>query len=332
VKSIRGVIGFVRAVEAGSFAGAAKKLGVTPVAVSKNVQRLEREFGVRLLQRSTRKLSLTQEGRAYYERCTGPLRALENAQTAITEKGKTPTGALRVTCLSPFGRTYVLPLVPRFSRLYPGIELELHLDDSISDMISGGYDVGIRAGEAGDGTMVVRDVAPLHFVVCGAPSYLAERGIPLSVTELSKHNCLRLRGLGASQAMPWRLGPQKKSSPSPSISGNFLANDLPALVTAAVHGQGLVFAPLPFVLPLFRTGMLRPVLPECLSQPARILIHYVSRRNLATRVKAFVNFMLLHLRRNPDLASDPRTLLAPFVNLPLKPLPDHPSLEEGELG
>jgi LysR family transcriptional regulator, transcriptional activator for dmlA len=107
VKSIRGVVGFVRAVEAGSFAGAAKKLGISPVAVSKNVQRLERQLGVRLLQRSTRKLSLTEEGRAYYERCTGPLRELENAESAITERGRSPTGALRVTCLSPFGRTYV---------------------------------------------------------------------------------------------------------------------------------------------------------------------------------------------------------------------------------
>jgi DNA-binding transcriptional LysR family regulator len=316
VKSIRGVVGFVRAVEAGSFAGAAKKLGITPVAVSKNVQRLERELGVRLLQRSTRKLSLTQEGRAYYERCTGPLLELENAESAIIEKGKTPTGALRVTCLSPFGRAYVLPLVPGFSRLYPGIELELHLDDAVSDMIAEGYDVGIRAGEARHGTMVMREVAPLHFIVCGAPSYLAERGMPLSVADLSKHNCLRLHGRGLSRPAPWKLG---QHSEKLSISGNFLANDIPALVTAAVHGQGLVFAPLPFVLPLFRTGALRPVLPECVPQPARIFIHYVSRKHLAARVRAFVNFMLERLRRNPDLRSDPPTLLAPFVNLPMKP-------------
>jgi DNA-binding transcriptional LysR family regulator len=312
VKSIRGVVGFVRAVEAGSFAGAAKKLGVTPVAVSKNVQRLERQLGVRLLQRSTRKLSLTQEGRAYYERCCGPLRELENAQSVITERGKSPTGALKVTCLSPFGRVYVLPLIPDFSRRYPGIELELHLDDAVTDMIAGGFDVGIRAGEARDGTMVMREVAPLYFVVCGAPSYLAERGIPLSVTDLSRHNCLRLRGRD-SQSMPWRLGPGHLSE-APPITGNFLANDIPALVTAAVHGQGLVFAPLPFVLPLFRTGALRPVLPESVSQPARIFIHYVSRKHLAARVKAFVNFMLEHLRGHPDLISDPQTLLAPFVN------------------
>ena len=313
MKSIRGVIGFVQAVEAGSFVGAAKKLGITPVAVSKNVQRLERQLGVRLLQRSTRKLSLTQEGRAYYERCTGPLRELENAEAAITAKGKSPTGALKVTCLSPFGRAYVLPLLPRFSRLYPGIELELNLDDAVSDMIGGGYDVGIRAGEAREGTMVMREVAPLHFVVCAAPSYLAERGVPLSVEDLAKHNCLRLRlrDSGAPSAA-WKLG-TGQSATSPPISGNFLASDIPALVTAAVHGQGLVFAPLPFVLPLFRAGALRPVLPECVSQPARIFIHYVSRRHLAARVRVFVNFMLEHLRGNPDLTSDPQTLLAPFT-------------------
>ena len=319
MQSIRGVVGFVRTAEAGSFAGAAKKLGISPVAVSKNVQRLERRLGVRLLQRSTRKLSLTEEGRQYYERCVGPLRELESADTAITDKGRSPTGTIRVTSLSPFGRTYILPLLPAFSRLYPGIELELHLDDAVSDMIAGGYDVGIRAGEARDGSMVMREVAPLNFVVCAAPSYLAERGVPSTVAELSKHNCLRLRGRGpATHSLPWRLGP-KGLADSPSIKGNFLAHDITTLVTAAVHGQGLVFAPLPLVLPLFRTGALRPVLPECVSQSARIFIHYVSRKHLPARVKAFVNFMLEHLRRNPDLTSDPQLLLAPFIGLPMKP-------------
>jgi DNA-binding transcriptional LysR family regulator len=316
VKGIRGVVGFVRTVEAGSFAGAAKKLGVSPVAVGKNVQRLERELGVRLLQRSTRKLALTEEGRLYYERCSGPLRDLENAQSAIAEKGRSPSGTVRVTSLSPFGRTYVLPLIPAFSRRYPGIELELHLDDALSDMIAGGYDVGIRAGEARDGTMVMRELAPLTFVICGAPSYLAERGIPATLADLAKHNCLRLRGRGpAGRSLNWSVGP-RKSPVSPPVKGNFLAHDITTLVSAAVHGQGLVWAPLPLVLPLFRSGALRPVLPDCVSQPARLFIHYVSRRHLPARVRAFVNFMLEHLRRNPDLTSDPRALLAPFVAVP----------------
>ena len=131
IESIRGVVGFVQTVAAGSFAGAAKELGVSPVAVSKNVQRLERRLGVRLLQRSTRKLSLTEEGRLFHERCIGPLRELESAQSAVKDKGRSPAGTLRLTSISPFGRTYVLPLLPAFSRLYPDIEVELHLDDAI---------------------------------------------------------------------------------------------------------------------------------------------------------------------------------------------------------
>ena len=318
MKGIRGVVGFVRTVEAGSFAGAAKKLGISPVAVGKNVQKLERQLGVRLLQRSTRKLALTEEGRLYYERCTGPLRDLENAQFAIAEKGRSPSGMLRVTCLSPFGRAYVLPLVPAFSRLYPNIELELHLDDAVSDMIAGGYDVGIRASNVRDGTMVMRDVAPLPFVVCGAPSYLAERGVPATPADLAAHNCLRLCGRGPASRRPnWFLGPDRIAV-SPPVSGNFLAHDITTLVAAAVQGQGLAFAPLPLVLPLFRTGALRPVLPQYVSQPARICIHYLSRKNLSARVRAFVDFMLERLRGNPDLVSDPQMLLAPFVGAPAK--------------
>ena len=329
MKGISGAVGFVRTVEAGSFAGAARKLGITPVAVSKNVLRLEQRLGVRLLQRSTRKLSLTEEGRLYYERCVGPLRELESAESAITERGRSPSGTVKVTSLSPFGRAYVLPLIPAFSRLYPGIELDLRFDDAVSDMIAGGYDVGIRAGEARDGSMVMREVAPLNFVICEAPSYFVQRGMPLTVADLSKHNCLRLRGRGpATDSLKWRLGP-KGSVDSASIKGNLIAHDITTLVTAAVHGQGLVFAPLPFVLPLFRTGELRPVLPECVSQPARIFIHYVSRKHLPVRVKAFVNFMLEHLRGNPDLTSDPQALLAPFVGLPSSRPPALRTLQDG---
>ena len=311
VESIRGVVGFVRTVAAGSFAGAAKALGVSAVAVSKNVQRLEHQLGVRLLQRSTRKLGLTQEGRLFYERCTGPLQELERAQSAVREKGGSPAGMVRVTSLSPFGRAYVLPLLPAFGRLYPHIEVELHLDDSISDMIAQGYDVGIRAGQMRDGTMVAREIAPLHFVVCGAPSYLAEHGIPATPADLTKHNCLRLRRERSGSAAGWLLGP-KENPASAAVRGNFIANDITTLVAAALHGQGLVFAPLPFVLPLFRAGTLVPVLPQWISQPAHVFLHYPNRRHLPVRVRSFVNFLLERLRKNPDLCSDPQALMAPF--------------------
>jgi DNA-binding transcriptional LysR family regulator len=313
VENVRGVIGFVRTVGAGSFAGAAKELGVSPVAVSKNVQRLERRLGVRLLQRSTRKLGLTEEGRLFYERCVGPLRELETAQSAVKDKGRSPAGRLRVTSISPFGRTYVLPLLPEFSRRYPDIEVELHLDDAISDMIADGYDVGIRAGEMKHGTMIAREIAPLHFVVCGSPSYLAKNGIPRKPEDLAKHNCLRLRGRSASaRTLNWHLGPDRVPA-SPPIGGNFLANDITTLAMAAVHGHGLAFVPLPLALPLFRSKALVPVLTDWISKPAHLFIHYPNRRHLPMRVRSFVNFMLDRFRKNPDLTSNPQTLVAPFA-------------------
>jgi DNA-binding transcriptional LysR family regulator len=311
VESIRGMIGFVRTVAAGSFAGAAKELGVSPVAVSKNVQRLERRLGVRLLQRSTRKLSLTQEGRLFYERCTGPLRELESAQAAVKDKGRSAAGRLRVTSISPFGVTYVLPLLPEFSRRYPQVEVELHLDDAVSDMIADAYDVGIRAGEMTDGTMIVREIAPLHFIVCGAPSYLGKHGIPRKPADLVRHNCLRLQGRTTlARSGNWLLGPNRASLP---VSGNFLTNGITTLVAAAVHGHGLVFAPLPLVLPLFRSAALVPLLPDCISKPAHLFIRYPNRQHLPMRVRSFVNFMLERFRNNPDLVSDPQVLVAPYL-------------------
>jgi DNA-binding transcriptional LysR family regulator len=304
--SIRGVLGFVKTVAAGSFAAAAKELGVSPVAVSKNVQRLERELGVRLLQRSTRKLSLTEDGRVFHERCVGPLQALEDAHTAVKEGGRAPAGVVRVTCVSPFGRSYVVPVLPHFSQRYPRIQVELDIDDALNDMIAGRYDVGIRVGPLRDSSMVVREVAPLPFVVCAAPAYLAVRGVPRDPRDLARHNCLRLRARSTGRALPWLLGPERVPVP---VDGDLVSNDLTALVTAALHGQGLVCAPVPLVLPLLRAGALVPLVTDWLGLGAHVFIHYPNRRNLPARVRCFVNFVVDALRANPDLTGDVQTLL-----------------------
>lgn len=179
-------------------------------------------------------------------------------------------------------------------------------------MIAEGYDVGIRAGEMRDGSMVVREIAPLHFVVCGAPSYFTANSIPATPADLAKHNCLRGRAARPDRALNWMLGP-KRMAVTPPVSGNFVSNDITTLVTAATHGQGLVFAPLPLVLPLFRAGTLAPVLPEWIAQPAHVFIHYPNRRQLPMRVRSFVNFLLERLRGNPDFGSDAQALVKPFL-------------------
>jgi DNA-binding transcriptional LysR family regulator len=307
-EGIRGVIGFVETVAAGSFAGAAKKLGVTPVAVSKNVQRLERQLGVRLLQRSTRKLSLTAEGRLFYERCSGPLRDLQGAQSEVAERGRSPVGTLRVTCLQPFGRAFVVPLLTGFSRRHPGIEVQLDLSDATRDLIGEGFDVAIRAGLPRGSSAVAREIAPLNFVVCGAPAYVAVHGMPQRPEELAHHNCLRL-SRGAPGAQGWTLGADRRFV---EVTGNMVAGDLVTLAALATQGHGLAQVPLPLVLPALREGKLVPVLTDWITQPTRLYLCYPNRKGLPARVRSFVNFMLEELRANADLQSDPQALLAPF--------------------
>lgn len=308
MNSIRGVQGFVKTMETGSFAAAAKQLGVSPVAVSKNVQRLERELGVRLLQRSTRKLSLTDEGRLFYERCQGPLHALQDAHATVRERASVAAGVVRVTSVSPFGRSFVMPLLPLFSHRYPQVTIELDLDDTVSDMIGQRYDVGVRIGPLRDSSMVAREIAPLPFIVCASPAYLAARGTPRQPADLATHNCLRMRSRATGQALNWSLGPE--STPvAPPVEGNLVCNDITALVMAALHGQGLVCAPMPLVLPLLRAGALLPVMPDWLARGAHVFIHYPNRKNLPARVRSFVDFMLEHLRSHPDLAGDAQRLI-----------------------
>ena len=152
----------------------------------------------------------------------------------------------------------------------------------------------------------------LHFVVCGSPAYLSEAGIPSNPADLARHNCLRLRDRGSGPGFNWRLGPQREPV-SPPVAGNFVANDITTLVMAALHGQGLVCAPLPLVIPLLRAGALIPVLPDWVSHGVQLFLHYPNRRNLPARVRTFVDYLLQELRKNPDLTTDPQVLLAPFI-------------------
>jgi DNA-binding transcriptional LysR family regulator len=316
MSSLLGITNFVRTVRAGSFAGAARELNISAVAVSKNVAALERALGVRLLNRSTRALSLTEEGRAFHERCAEPLRALEDAAASAKSSAESPGGLIRVTSLTPFGRGYVIPLLSKFARLYPQIEIDLRLNDSVVDMAADGFDIGIRAGLVKSPSVIAREICNLNFVVCGAPSYFAQRGVPKLVEDLARHNCLRLALTQAAvkadeRMLNWRVGPAREWL-APPAQGTLIANDFNSLELAAIGGVGLFNAPLPLVMPHFRSGALRPVLPQCRSSALSIYLYYRSRRNQPARVRVFVDFLLEHLRGHPDLVDDPTLLCAPF--------------------
>ena len=320
MNSLLGITNFLRTVRAGSFAGAARGLGISAVAVSKNVASLESELGIRLLNRSTRALSLTEEGRIFHEQCDAPLQAIEAACAGAKQASESPTGLLRITCLSPIGRGLVIPLLHKFCLRNPYIELDLRLEDKVSDMVAEGFDVGIRVGNIEDPAIVARKISDLPFVVCAAPSYLAAHGVPQFISDLAKHNCLRIGSQKASNpaisksantANNWYLGPTR-SAVTPPVKGNFIGGDFNALEQAALGAMGLFHAPLPLVIPHFRTGLLRPVLPLALSSQLSLYLHYRSRRNQPARMRIFIDFMLEHLREHPDLAGDPKTLCAPY--------------------
>lgn len=311
---------FVRAAQLGNFSAAAREFGVSAVAVSKNIAALEAALGVRLFNRSTRSVTLTAEGRNFFERCAEPLRAIEEAGRLAQQESAAPTGVVRVSCVKPFGRGYVIPLLQRFGRRYPQVRIEFSLDDRIVDLAQEGVDIGIRAGGMPTASAIAREICPLSLVLCGAPDYFAHYGVPRTTADLAAHNCLRLgwpereedggtRRAGHLNA--WRIGDAAAPQEVP-VRGNFAASDFLALESAALAGLGLVQAPLPLVLPHFRAGTLRPVLPAAMLHGLSIQLHYRSRKHQPVRVKLLIEFLLAELRAVADLSGDAKALCAPY--------------------
>jgi DNA-binding transcriptional LysR family regulator len=312
MKSLKGIESFIEVARAGSFTGAAKQLGVSAVAVSKNVATLERQLGVRLFQRTTRTLSLTAEGQTFYEQCLGPLRELEAAQAVVQQSGKALSGLVRMTSATPFGTGYILPMLPKFQALHPKVQISLHLDDAVNDLIAQNYDIGIRVGQLRDSSLVARPISPLPFVVCGSANYLTNRGVPIQLDDLAQHNCLRLTRPGSHDPMPWFLKGASTNKDN-QIKGNLLINDFSSLLMAAVQGQGLVCVPLPLAMPFFRSGQLQPVLTDLIESKIQVYLYYPNRQNLPTRTRSLIDFILSQLKQEKDLQTPAQVLLAPFT-------------------
>jgi DNA-binding transcriptional LysR family regulator len=269
-------------------------------------------LGVRLFQRTTRKLNLTPEGHVFYRQCLGPLRELEAAQAVVEQSGKALSGTVRVTCPAPFGTGFILPLIPKFHAVNPTVHIDLHLDDAVNDMVADGFDVGIRVGQLKDSSLVARPIAPLPFVVCASVDYLKLRGWPTALVDLAQHNCVRLSRPGSRDPMPWLLRGADATA-NRLIKGNLQVNDFSALVMAAVQGQGMVCVPLPLVMPLFRAGQLRPVLTDLIEPRVQVYLYYPNRKNLPSRTRSFVDFVLNRLKHEDDLHTAPAVLVAPFA-------------------
>jgi DNA-binding transcriptional LysR family regulator len=288
MSQLEGIEYFVRTVEAGSFAAAARRFGVTPSAVSRQVARLEDDLGVPLLARTTRSLSLTHDGQAFHARCLRVLEELGEARDALARVRKKPAGVLRVDAPVALGRAVFAPRLPEFLERYPDIDVELTLRDQLIDPVVEGSDVLVRIGPPRDSSLIARHLGHSRLVLCGAPSYLRKRGIPNRPADLARHECLSYLRPDGRQCWRFRSGEQLLEIVP---LGHLQVNDAGVLATHAVAGRGLVMMFDFLVADAIARGELVAVLEPYAPPPWPIHALYPKNRHLVPKVGAFLDFL-----------------------------------------
>lgn len=276
----------VRVVDAGSLSAAGRALGFTPAMVSKRITRLEQRLGVRLLQRTTRRLAPTETGRAFYERAVAILAAVDDAEALVTGRAEQARGPLRVSAPTSFGRMHIAPHLKRFLEDNPEIRLELDLTDDFVDLVSAGIDVAIRIGSLPDSSLVAQRLAPNRRMLCATPAYLAAHGVPENLQQLGRHHLL-----AASHQTPWRLtGPD--GTISFPVTSLIRTNSSEVVREATLADIGIALRSNWDVGPEVRHGRLRQVLPEYGgAEDAAIFAVYPNRKLVAPGVRRFVRFL-----------------------------------------
>jgi len=281
---------FVRAVERGGFSAAARELGMTPSAVSKLVTRMEDRLGVRLLNRTTRKLALTPEGEAYFHRAQRILADIEEAENEVARFRARPHGKLRINVGTAFGGYQFVPALPEFLARYPEIEVEITITDRVVDLMEEGADVGIRTGELHDSPLVARRICDMERVICAAPEYLRRHGTPRTPGDLAKHNCLVLAGTPQFHLWPFD---SPEGVRSVEVRGNVTASNAETLVQLAAMGLGIIRLADVIVGDAIAKGQLRPVLADVHHvEPLPLHAVFPQGRHRSPRVAALVDFLV----------------------------------------
>jgi DNA-binding transcriptional LysR family regulator len=289
---------FVRVAALGSFSAAARALNLSQTMVTKHVAALEERLGVKLLHRSTRRLTLTEGGRDYLTACERILAEIEEAEASASLDRIEPRGTLRLNVPLTFGFRHIAPALPEFNRLHPDVSFDLGLADRFVDLIEEGWDLAIRIGRLKDSSLVARRLAPCRTVVCAAPSYLKEHGTPQTLEDLARHNCLGYTLPSAAGANRWTFGTEGEIVVP--VQGNLRANNGDALLAAAVAGQGLIYQPTFIVRDSLRAGALVPVLGAYATPEFGIHAVFPSGRQAPAKVRAFVEFLARRFAPEPE--------------------------------
>ncbi len=278
---------FIAVVEHGGFSSAARALGVSKSAVSKRINQLEDQLSVRLLQRTTRRLSLTEAGECYYQHAQKAWQHALLAEDSVTQLQKNPHGRLRINAPMSFGRLHLAPLIPDFLARYPDVTVDMVMDDKHVDLIDAGFDIAIRAGDLPDSTMVARKLVDCHSVICASPEYLAQHGQPSTPADLLSHNAILYSY--SPNAADWTFM-DVDGEEVVTVSGNYQVNNSEVLREALLKGAGIGRLPTFVAGADIQAGRLTPLLTHYQMPAKSIYAVFPERTYMPAKVRAFLDF------------------------------------------
>jgi LysR family transcriptional regulator for bpeEF and oprC len=291
---------FVQVVDAGGFTRAAENMQLPKATVSTLVQSLEAALSVKLLHRTTRQVSVTADGAAYYERCLRILSDVREAEESLSRTRLSPSGRLRVDAPTGLASDILIPALPDFFERYPDILLEMGCSDRPVDLIEEGVDCAVRGGTLDDSSLIARRVAIMHFVTCASPSYLAKYGHPAHPSELQRHRCVNYFSARTGKIYDWDFSRDGERIQVP-LPGHIAVNDTNAYVAAGLAGLGIVQMTNFMFEPLIQQGRLEIVLPEWTSDPLPVHVVYPQNRHLSAKVRVFVEWVAELFSNHPGM-------------------------------
>ncbi len=280
---------FVLLAQTGSLSGAARALDITPPAATKRLAQLENRLGVRLVNRTTRRISLTQEGNTYLHHARHILAAIAQMEDAVTTAGQTLQGLIRVNSTLGFGRTTIAPLVSRFAKRHPGLEVQLDLTDKPVDLVAQGIDLAVRFGALPDQRLNARKLLSNRRFLCASPRYLAEHGTPAQLADLASHQCIIHRQNEDAFGL-WRFI-EAQHSEVVKVQGALSSNDGDVVLGWALDGHGILIRSQWDLDKYLKSGRLQQVLPQCRLPDADLYLYYPSKSHQSARVRAFIDFL-----------------------------------------
>lgn len=294
---LRDVAVFAQVVESGSFTAAAERLALSKSVVSKYVTRLEERLGARLLNRTTRRIALTEVGRTFYEHSLRGLREIEEAEAEVARLQNVPRGKLRINAPMSFGVLHLAPAIADLTRQYPDLAVDLHFDDRKLDLVEGGFDVAVRISDLADSSLVARRLGPCRHTVVAAPDYLARRGSPKTPEELAQHDIVTYQY--QESARQWQFVDAEGRSIMVPVSGAIEMNNSLGMREAVLNGGGIMRTPTFVVGKDIQQGRLQPVLSQYRTLQLSIYAVYPQRRHLSPKVRAFIEFMAERIGDQP---------------------------------